>query len=150
MTTSKRRRRWREGGWPRGTHPCKTGAGHSARQPPDSELKRVREVARKEPSREYPRQEPGAVVPHAGICAGGAGQPAFLPRPRDDFLSDKSDIDVLVDFKGNERLFERYFDLKEQLEQCFGRRVDVIQRAALKNPYVKQSIDCDRIALYEA
>jgi hypothetical protein len=28
-----------------------------------------------------PRQEPGAGVPHAGICAGGAGQPASLPRP---------------------------------------------------------------------
>ena len=69
---------------------------------------------------------------------------------RNDFQPDKSDIDVLVDFKGNERLFERYFDLKEQLEQCFGRRVDVIQRMALKNPYVKHSIDCDRIALYEA
>ena len=27
-----------------------------------------------------PRQEPGAVVPHAGICAGGAGQHASLPR----------------------------------------------------------------------
>ena len=28
-----------------------------------------------------PRQEPGAGVPHAGICAGGAGQPASLSRP---------------------------------------------------------------------
>lgn len=28
-----------------------------------------------------PRQEPCAVVPLAGICAGGVGQPAFLPRP---------------------------------------------------------------------
>ncbi len=27
-----------------------------------------------------PRQEPGAVVPHAGICAGGAPKGAFLPR----------------------------------------------------------------------
>jgi uncharacterized protein len=69
---------------------------------------------------------------------------------RDDFQPETSDIDVLVDFKGNERLFERYFDLKEQLEQCFGRRVDVIQGTALKNPYVKQSIDRDRIALYES
>ena len=69
---------------------------------------------------------------------------------RDDFQPDKSDIDVLVDFKGNERLFERYFDLKEQLEQCFGRRVDIIQSNALKNPYVRKSIDCDRIALYES
>ena len=25
------------------------------------------------PARHHPRQEPGAVVPHAGICAGGAG-----------------------------------------------------------------------------
>ena len=28
-----------------------------------------------------PRQEPGAVVPHAGICAGGAGQPASYRDP---------------------------------------------------------------------
>ena len=27
-----------------------------------------------------PRQEPSAVIPHAGICAGGAGQPASLPQ----------------------------------------------------------------------
>jgi hypothetical protein len=26
-----------------------------------------------------PRQEPGALAAHAGICAGGAGRPAFLP-----------------------------------------------------------------------
>jgi hypothetical protein len=26
------------------------------------------------------RQEPSALVAHAGICAGGAGKPAFLPR----------------------------------------------------------------------
>jgi len=31
-------------------------------------------------ARDYLKQEPGAVVPHAGICAGGAGQPAFLPQ----------------------------------------------------------------------
>lgn len=86
------------------------------------------------------------------ICAALSVQRLELvgSATRDDFLPDKSDIDVLVDFKGNERLFERYFDLKEQLEQCFGRRVDVIQSKALKNPYVKQSIDCDRIALYES
>ena len=44
----------------------------------------------------------------------------------------------------------RYFDLKQQLEQCFGRRVDVIQSTALNNPYVKKSIDRDRMALYES
>lgn len=69
---------------------------------------------------------------------------------REDFKDDESDIDVLVDFEGNERLFERYFDLKEQLEKCFGRMVDVIQTNAIKNPFVKQSIDRDRITLYES
>ena len=29
----------------------------------------------------YPRQESRALAAHAGICAGGAGYPAFLPRP---------------------------------------------------------------------
>jgi hypothetical protein len=29
-----------------------------------------------------PRQEPGAVVPLAGICAGGGPQGPFLPRTR--------------------------------------------------------------------
>ncbi len=27
------------------------------------------------------RQEPSAGMPHVRICAGGAGQPAFLPQP---------------------------------------------------------------------
>ena len=43
-------------------------------------LERIRQAAQKEtslpratPARLYPRQEPSAVVPLAGICAGGAG-----------------------------------------------------------------------------
>ena len=31
--------------------------------------------------RQNPREEPGALAAHAGICAGGAGRPASLPRP---------------------------------------------------------------------
>lgn len=69
---------------------------------------------------------------------------------RDDFEPDRSDIDVLVDFQGNERLFDRYFSLKEQLEKCFGRRVDVIQSSAVKNPFVRKTIDADRVSLYES
>ncbi|MCZ6699363.1 MAG: hypothetical protein O7D94_10575, partial [Planctomycetota bacterium] len=30
--------------------------------------------------RQNPREEPGALAAHAGICAGGAGQPVSLPR----------------------------------------------------------------------
>jgi len=33
------------------------------------------------PSRHHLRQEPYEVIPQVRICAGGAGQPASLPRP---------------------------------------------------------------------
>ena len=66
---------------------------------------------------------------------------------RDDF-NDDSDVDVLVSFRGDERLFERYFDLKERLEELFERPVDVIEERAIKNPYFRRMIEKDRIALY--
>ena len=44
---------------------------------------------------------------------------------RDDF-TDNSDIDVLITFEGDENLFDRYFSLKEKLEEIFKRKVDVI------------------------
>src|SRR5882724_3136731 len=49
-------------------------------------LERVRQAARnhlwpeRRSDRRYPRWEPGAVVPLAGFCAGGAQQWASLPR----------------------------------------------------------------------
>jgi uncharacterized protein len=63
-------------------------------------------------------------------------------------LHEQSDIDVLVRFGGDERLFDRYFELKERLEKLFGRPVDVIEERAIKNPYFRRSIDRDRINLY--
>jgi len=67
---------------------------------------------------------------------------------RDDFQSDRSDVDVLVEFEGNERLFDRYFELKQQLEESLGKKVDVIQYDAVKNPYVRQTIDSDKVQIY--
>jgi hypothetical protein len=69
---------------------------------------------------------------------------------REDFESDRSDIDVVVEFEGNERLFDRYFEFKERLEQSFRRTVDVIQEKAIENPHVRSTIDRDRIVLYGA
>ena len=45
---------------------------------PPIEPRRVRRAAML--ARSHPRQEPGAVIPPAGICAGGGGQPPSLPR----------------------------------------------------------------------
>ena len=69
---------------------------------------------------------------------------------REDFRPESSDIDVMIEFEGNHALFDRYFDLKYGLESIFGRKVDVIQRGAIHNPYLRASIEQDRIAIYEA
>jgi predicted nucleotidyltransferase len=67
---------------------------------------------------------------------------------RDDFQLERSDIDVLVEFEGVDRLFDRYFELKIRLEQQLGRQVDVIQDSAVRNPYVRKSLDRDRVRIY--
>jgi predicted nucleotidyltransferase len=69
---------------------------------------------------------------------------------RDDFCSDSSDIDVLIEFDGAHDLFHRYFACKRQLEELFKRKVDVVQVGAVKNPYMKQSIERDRVVVYAA
>lgn len=67
---------------------------------------------------------------------------------RGDFQTERSDIDVLVEFDGIDRLFDRYFDLKIRLEEQLGRQVDVIQVSGVKNPYVRKSLNRDKVRLY--
>ncbi len=69
---------------------------------------------------------------------------------REDFHPESSDIDVLIEFQGNHALFDRYFALKFGLESIFGRKVDVIQCGAIKNPYLQATLQQDRILIYEA
>lgn len=67
---------------------------------------------------------------------------------RDDFNLASSDIDVLIEFEGTHDLFQRYFECKRRLEALFGRKVDVVQAKAVKNPYVRQTIERDRVLVY--
>ena len=69
---------------------------------------------------------------------------------REDFHPESSDIDVLIEFEGNHALFDRYFELKFGLESIFGRKVDVIQSGAIRNPHLRATLQQDRIAVYEA
>lgn len=67
----------------------------------------------------------------------------------DRFKKD-SDIDLVVDFQ-DISLYEyadNYFDLKESLEKLFKRNVDLLEEKAIKNPYLKQSIDSSKQLLY--
>ena len=45
---------------------------------------------------------------------------------------------------------DRYFGLLEALEALFGRPVDLVMTAAIKNPYFLQGIEPSRTLLYAA
>jgi predicted nucleotidyltransferase len=53
---------------------------------------------------------------------------------REDFTS-KSDIDILVDFSAP--IGVEFIDLAEYIEQKLQRRVDLVSRNAIKDPYYK-------------
>ena len=66
-------------------------------------------------------------------------------------FSPSSDIDVLVIFDSGENidLFDKYFELKEQLESIFNREVDLVVDRKFKNPVLRESIDRTRTVIYE-
>ena len=65
---------------------------------------------------------------------------AFGSVLRDDF-NENSDIDLLIVFQNEKEksLFD-IIDLKMELEMLVGRNVDIVEKAALRNPYRKEEI----------
>lgn len=63
-----------------------------------------------------------------------------------------SDIDLLVDFSNIDlqNYADNYFSLKQALEELFSRQVDLLENKAVKNPYLRQSIDSSKRLLYES
>ena len=66
-------------------------------------------------------------------------------------FSPGSDVDVLVLFDSDENidLFDKYFELKEQLEEIFKRKVDLVVDKPFRNPIFRKSVDKTRIVIYE-
>jgi predicted nucleotidyltransferase len=69
---------------------------------------------------------------------------------RGDFDPGHSDIDFLVDCSAGQHPFDAYFGLKEGLEELFDRPVDLVEVGAVRNPYLKASIDGSREPVFEA
>ena len=61
-----------------------------------------------------------------------------------------SDVDILVKFVEMDlyNYFDNLLSLKENLESVFKRPVDILEEQAVKNPYLKRSIDRNRILIY--
>jgi hypothetical protein len=69
------------------------------------------------------------------------------------FDPEKSDLDFAVEFFGDARqggFDSDYFRLLTDLQNLFGRAVDLVERAAIKNPYFVQVLMLTEQPLYES
>ena len=73
-----------------------------------------------------------------------------------DKFTKQSDVDFVVDFEGVKPdvydfefdYADNYFDLKYSLQGVLNREVDLLEEQAIKNPYLRQSIDASKMAVY--
>jgi predicted nucleotidyltransferase len=77
----------------------------------------------------------------------------FGSAARDDFDAERSDLDFLVEFDPHAPdalSLKTFFGLKDSLEALFGRSVDLVEPGAIRNPYLKTSIESSREPVFEA
>ena len=76
----------------------------------------------------------------------------FGSAAREDFDPIRSDLDFVVEFNNFtiDNAFDRYFGLMVDLEDLFGRKIDLVSYPAIRNPYFKQVVDSTRVQLYAA
>lgn len=67
-------------------------------------------------------------------------------------LMDDSDLDFLVEFQdmSPSQHADAYFGLLSDLEALFRRRIDLLERSAIENPYLLRGIERSRRLTYEA
>lgn len=68
-----------------------------------------------------------------------------------DTMKEDSDIDLLVEFKSVELsdYFDNYLSFKRELEDLFGKKVDLVETQTLKNPILKKAINRGKKLIYE-
>jgi predicted nucleotidyltransferase len=76
----------------------------------------------------------------------------FGSAARDDFDAARSDIDLLVEFDPSaDPVYARnYREFRRELEQALGKRVDLLSDQVIRNPYLRRSIEANRVQLYAA
>jgi predicted nucleotidyltransferase len=68
---------------------------------------------------------------------------------REDFRAD-SDVDVLVAMQPGVTWGLRWFQMQRELESLLGRRIDLVAKRAIKNPFRRQEILTTRRIVYAA
>ncbi|MGQ0529848.1 MAG: nucleotidyltransferase family protein [Panacagrimonas sp.] len=70
---------------------------------------------------------------------------------RQDFDTARSDVDVLVEYRPEgTRSFADFLDLKEALEQLFGRPVDLVEPHTIRNRRLRHYIELEKSLIYAA
>ncbi|WP_186755652.1 nucleotidyltransferase family protein [Echinicola salinicaeni] len=69
-----------------------------------------------------------------------------------DQFNESSDIDILVSFKemSIEQYTDNYFNLHEDLEKLFSRKVDLITERSLSNPFFIEGVEKTKQLFYAA
>ena len=68
-------------------------------------------------------------------------------------FNDNSDFDFLISFKSDvslEEYADNYFDLLFEMEDIFGRKVDLVTEKSLSNPYFIRSVEQSKQLIYAA
>jgi uncharacterized protein len=76
----------------------------------------------------------------------------FGSAVRADFDPTRSDLDFLVDFEPLPPAphADAYFNLLADLEMLFDRPIDLVESAALRNPYRRREIEATQVLLHAA
>ena len=85
----------------------------------------------------------------AAVCKkyGVKTMAVFGSFARGDARSD-SDLDMLVEFDGEDSLFDRFMGLKETLEASAGRAVDLLTPASLRNPVFQRIVKREQLPVW--
>ena len=69
-----------------------------------------------------------------------------------DFYPEHSDFDFIVEFQREEGInpADQYFGLLEDLEELFGRHIDLVEAGAMRNPYFIRRANESRTLVYAA
>jgi predicted nucleotidyltransferase len=59
-----------------------------------------------------------------------------------------SDLDMLVEFAGDDHLFDRFTGLQSDLESVAGRRVDLLTAQSLRNPVFRRVVAREQLPVW--
>lgn len=67
-----------------------------------------------------------------------------------DKFNKESDIDLIVDFENLSVLDygDNYYNLKFSLETILKRSIDLLEEKAVKNPYLRKTLDKNKVLIY--